>query len=160
MGDNATTDEEREELSPRLVRRNRRFSVPHFSPLDRSIVSFRYDEGKCLFSKELLTDFKEARRVTLKIEGEEKTFQFKVLNLVRQEKLGNILDFIAGRPNQNPRDAVRIIETLFKQTNRNEFLSIRYRYFPRDQKLIDLGQSANDEDERRSFSSSRSMWNR
>lgn len=100
---------------------------------------FRYDEGKNLYTKELLTDFKEPRRVTLKIEGEEKIFQFKVLNLVRQEKLGNILDYLNGRRSQNPHDAIRIIETLFKQTSRNEYLSIRYKYFSRNQQLIDLG---------------------
>ena len=87
----------------------------------------------------MLSDFVEPRRVTLKIDGEEKEFQFKVLKLVRQERFGNILDFLAGRTKKHPRDTMKIIETLLKQTNRNEFLSIRYRFFSRNQQLIDLG---------------------
>lgn len=107
-----------------------------------SSFSFRrYDEGRTLYTKELLTDFTEPRRVSFKINDEEKTFQFKIINLVRQEKLGNIDEFLQGRSNQNPREAVRIIEILLKQTDRNKYFSIRYKYFPRNQRMIDLGKT-------------------
>jgi len=104
------------------------------------IFDYRYDEGKNLYTKELLTDFTQPLRVTLKIENETKMFEFKVLNLVRQEKIQNIFDFINGKTGIRPRDPIRVIETLFKQNIRNEFVCIRNKFFSRQQKLIDLGK--------------------
>jgi hypothetical protein len=69
-----------------------------------------------------------------------KIFEFRVLNLVRQEKIRDILDFINGKTGIRPRDPIRIIETLFKQNIRNDFVCIRNKFFTRQQKLIDLGK--------------------
>lgn len=120
------------------IRRDGREAFNDFRKESRS--SLRCDEGKTMYTKEFLTDFKEARRVTIKMANEEKVFQFKVLNLVRQEKLANIPDFLNGKSPIYPRDAIRITETLLKQTNRNWFLSIKCKHFPRNQQWVDLSR--------------------
>lgn len=141
--------DERWETLQELIRKEKNFPLVWFDRTNRFLFDFRffnvfsfrrYDEGRTLYTKDLLTDFTQPRRVSLKINDEEKTFQFKVLNLVRQEKIGNINEFLQGRLAQNPREAVRVIEILLKQTNRNEYLSVGYKYFPRNQQMIDLGQ--------------------
>ncbi|CAF3399451.1 unnamed protein product [Rotaria sp. Silwood2] len=81
-----------------------------------------YDEGKNLHTRELLTDFTKPRRVKLTVNNEEKTFEFKVRNLVRQENIGNIFDFINGKTTIRPRDPIRIIETLFKQSVHDQYV--------------------------------------
>ena len=140
MGNFTRINSKRKEFSSRLVRLKKRWVF--LKILHVFCFSFeRYDEGRTLYTKDLLTDFTSPRRVSLKINDEEKTFQFKVLNLVRQEKIGNINEFLQGRSTQNPREPVRIIETLLKQTDRNKFLSIRYKFFPRNQRMIDLGKT-------------------
>ncbi len=88
----------------------------------------------------MLIDFTKPLRVTLKIDNEDKIFEFKVLNLVRQEKIGDILDFINGKTEIRPRDPIRVIETLFKQNIRNDFVCIRNKFYSQQQKLIDLGK--------------------
>ncbi len=93
-----------------------------------------------MYTRELLTDFTKPLRVTLKIDNENKTFQFQILNLVRQEKIRDILDFINGKTGIRPRDSIRIIETLFKQNIHDDFVCIRNKFYNRKQKLIDLGK--------------------
>ncbi len=93
-----------------------------------------------MYTRELLTDFTKPLRVTLKIANEDKTFEFKVLNLVRQEKIRDIFDFINGKTGIRPRDPIRVIETLFKQNIRNDFVCIRNKFYSRKQKLIELGK--------------------
>ena len=79
--------------------------------------------------------------MTLKIENEEKTFQFRVLELVRQEQLRNVSDFIQGRNTIRPRESIRSMEILLKQNVHNKFLAIKNKFYHRQQKLIDLGNS-------------------
>ncbi|CAF3771180.1 unnamed protein product [Rotaria sp. Silwood1] len=98
-----------------------------------------YDEGKNLYTRELLTDFTKPIRIQIKINNENKIFEFKVLNLVRQEKIRDIFDFINGRTEIKPRDPIRVIETLFKQSIRNDLVCIRNNFYSRHQQLIDLG---------------------
>lgn len=93
-----------------------------------------------MYTTELLTDLTKPLRVTLKIDNEEKTFQFRVLDLVRQEKIRDIWDFINGKSAIRPRDPIRVIETLFKQKVHNEFVCIRNKFYSRQQKLLDLGK--------------------
>lgn len=69
-----------------------------------------------------------------------KTFQLKILNLVRQEKLGSIHEFVQGKSRTRPREAIRTIETLFKQTARNELVAVRNQFYDRKQTLEDLGE--------------------
>ncbi|CAF1119264.1 unnamed protein product [Rotaria sordida] len=90
-------------------------------------------------AKELLTDFTKPIRVTLNINNEKKTFEFEVLNLVRQEKIRDIFfDFINGQTGIRLRDPIRVIETLFKQKIRNDFVCIKNKFYSRRQQLIDL----------------------
>jgi uncharacterized protein YkvS len=100
----------------------------------------RYDEGSNLYTRELLTDFTKPLRVTLKMDNEDKTFEFKVKNLVRQEKIGDIFEFINGKTGIRPRDPIRIIETLFKQNIRNDLVCIKNKFYSRRQQLVDLGE--------------------
>jgi hypothetical protein len=91
-----------------------------------------------LYTRELLTDFTKPLRVTFKMDNEEKKFEFKVLNLVRQEKIRDIFEFINGKTGIRPRDPIRVIETLFKQTIRNDLVCIRNKFYSRRQQLVDL----------------------
>ncbi len=76
----------------------------------------------------------------MKLDNEDKIFEFKVLNLVRQEKIRDIFDFINGKTGIRPREPIRVIETLFKQTIRNDLVCIRNKFYSRQQKLVDLGK--------------------
>jgi hypothetical protein len=93
-----------------------------------------------LYTRELLTDFTKPLCVTLKTDDEEKTFEFKVLNLVRQEKIRDIFDFINGKTGIRPRDPIRIIETLFKQSIQNDLICIKNKFYSRRQQLVDLSK--------------------
>ncbi|CAF1077709.1 unnamed protein product [Rotaria sordida] len=122
------------------ARKNERWqTLQELSKKEKNFPIVWYDEGKNLYTRELLTDFTKPIRITLKINNEDKIFEFKVLNLVRQEKIRDIFDFINGRTVTRPRDPVRVIETLFKQSIRNDLVCIRNKFYSRRQKLIDLG---------------------
>ena len=69
-----------------------------------------------------------------------KTFQLEILNLVRQEKLGNIQEFVQRKLRTRPRESVRIIETLLKQTARNDLVAVRNQFYNRNQNLDDLSE--------------------
>ncbi len=69
---------------------------------------------------------------------EMKLFQLNKLDLVRQDKIQNIHDFIQKKTNIRPREAIRIIETLFKQRARNDLICVRNQFYDRRQKLDDL----------------------
>ncbi|CAF1024442.1 unnamed protein product [Rotaria sp. Silwood1] len=97
-----------------------------------------YDEGKTLYTRALLTDFTEPIQIKLKRGDETKTFQLNILNLVRQEKISNIFDFIQKKTILRPRETVRIIETLFKQRARNDLVCVRNQFYNRNQILDDL----------------------
>jgi hypothetical protein len=69
---------------------------------------------------------------------EMKLFQLNKLDLVRQDKIQNIHDFIQKKTNIRPRESIRIIETLFKQRARNDLICVRNQFYDRRQKLDDL----------------------
>ncbi|CAF1114885.1 unnamed protein product [Adineta ricciae] len=121
------------------ARKNERWeTLQQLAKREKSFPIVWYDEGSNLYTRELLTDFTKPLRVKLNIDDEEKVFEFKVLNLVRQEKIRDIFDFIAGRTSIRPRDPIRIIETLFKQSVHNDLVCIRNKFYSRRQKLVDL----------------------
>ncbi|CAF3642720.1 unnamed protein product [Rotaria sp. Silwood1] len=125
---------------PCPAKKNERWEVLQvLSKKEKDFPIVWYDEGTNLYTRELLTDFTQPRRVKLTINNEEKIFEFKVLNLVRQEKIGNIFDFINGKTTIRPRDPIRIIETLFKQRVHDQYICIRNKYYDRRQQLLDLG---------------------
>ncbi|CAF1268322.1 unnamed protein product [Rotaria sp. Silwood1] len=101
-----------------------------------------YDEGRNLYSTQNLT-------LTLKKEyeceivhkktGRTNRFRFLLINLVKTYDLKTIFDFIKRRIPVRPHDPVRILETLFKQTQRAEMITIKNQSYPKNQKLDDLG---------------------
>jgi hypothetical protein len=76
--------------------------------------------------------------VKLERSDETNTYLLKILNLVRQEKIQKIFDFIQKKTAIRPRETVRIIEILFKQQARNELVSVRNQFYDRNQVLDDL----------------------
>jgi hypothetical protein len=125
---------------PRLARKDERWeTVQRIAKREKNFPVIWYDEGKTIYTKELLTDFTKPLQITFKTNNEDKTFQLHVLNLVRQEKIRDIYDFIEKKTSIRPRDSIRIIETLFKQRARNDLIAIRNQFYDRKQKLDDLG---------------------
>ena len=102
------------------------------------IIFLRYDEGKTLYTRELLPDMTEPIMVKLERGDETNTYLLKILNLVRQEKIQKISDFIQKKTTIRPRETVRIIEILFKQQARNELVAVRNQFYDRNQVLDDL----------------------
>jgi uncharacterized protein YfkK (UPF0435 family) len=126
---------------PRLARKDERWeTVQRIAKREKNFPVIWYDEGKTIYTKELLTDFTKPLQITFKLNNEDKTFQFQILNLVRQEKIRDIYDFIEKKTSIRPRDSIRIIETLFKQRARNDLIAIRNQFYDRKQKLDDLGK--------------------
>jgi len=99
----------------------------------------RYDEGKTLYSREILPELVLPIQIKLKKDDEIKTFQLNKLDLVRQDRTQSIHDFIQNKVNIRPREPVRIIETLFKQRARNDLICIRNQFYDRRRQLDDLG---------------------
>jgi hypothetical protein len=101
---------------------------------------FRYDEGRILYSQEILPELTLPIQVTLGKDEEMKTFQLKKLDLVRQDRTGSISDFIQKKTNTRPRETMHIIETLFKQHARNNLICIRNQFYDRRRQLDDLSE--------------------
>jgi hypothetical protein len=91
-----------------------------------------------LYSRELLSDFTEPIQIKLGKGDETKTFQLKIINLVRQEKIQKIFEFIQKKTMNRPREIMRSIEVLFKQKARNELVCVRNQFYDRNQILDDL----------------------
>jgi UDP-N-acetylglucosamine transferase subunit ALG13 len=85
-----------------------------------------------------LSDFTEPILIQLGKGDEMKTFQLKILNLVRQETIRKIFDFVQKKTITRPHDTVRTIEILFKQQARNELVCVRNQFYDRNQVLDDL----------------------
>ncbi|UJR23980.1 hypothetical protein I4U23_026946 [Adineta vaga] len=101
-----------------------------------------YDEGKNLYSIENLTlNYKKEYQceITHKKTERKNKFRFLLINLVKTYELKTIFDFIQKRIDVRPHDPVRILETLFKQTQRSEMITIKNQSYPKHQRLDDLG---------------------
>ena len=101
-----------------------------------------YDEGKNLYSSENLTlNWKKEYQCELiqKKTGRTNKFRFLLINLVKTYELKTIFDFMEKRIAQRPHDPVRILETLFKQTQRAEMVTIKNQSYAKHQRLDDLG---------------------
>lgn len=92
-----------------------------------------------MYTREILPELTLPIQIRLKKDDEVRLFQLNKLDLVRQDRIQNIHDFIQNKINIRPREAIRIIETLFKQRARNELIGIRNQFYDRHQKLDDLG---------------------
>jgi len=102
-----------------------------------------YDEGKNLYAIENLTlNFKKEYQCEIihKKTGRKNKFRFLLINLVKTYELKSIFDFIQKRIAVRPHDPVRILETLFKQTQRSEMITIKNQSYLKDQRLDDLGK--------------------
>jgi hypothetical protein len=86
----------------------------------------------------MLPDVKLPIQIQLKKDDETKRFQLNKLDLVGQNRITDIQDFIQKKSNLRPREAIRIIEILFKQRARNDLISVRNQFYDRRQKLEDL----------------------
>jgi hypothetical protein len=91
-----------------------------------------------LYSRELLPELTEPVLVRLGNGDEMKTFQLTILNLVRQEKIQKIFDFIQKKMITRPYEVVRSVEILFKQQARDGLVCVRNQFYDRNQILDDL----------------------
>ncbi|CAF2681440.1 unnamed protein product [Rotaria sp. Silwood2] len=124
----------------RLTRKDDRWEVIQlFVKQRKNFPIVWYDEGKTLYSREMLPDLTLPIQIVLEKDNERKVFQLKKLVLVRQDRIQNIFNFIEKKVNIRPRETVRIIETLFKQRARNELIAIRNQFYDRRRQLEDLG---------------------
>lgn len=99
----------------------------------------RYDEGKTLYTREILPELILPIQINLAKDDRMNTFQLRKLNLVRQDRIQNIYDFINKKNSIRPRETIRIVEVLFQQRARNELISIRNQFYDRRRQLDDLG---------------------
>lgn len=75
---------------------------------------FRYDEGKCLYSTQKLSQRQFPRIYTLPADNQNK-LRFCIQNLAGQWSTSTIFDYIRTPNNDVPLCAIRILETLLKQ---------------------------------------------
>ena len=126
----------------RSARKDERFEVMEKIIVRESFPLVWYDEGKNLYAVENLTLKlnKEYRcDIVHKKTGQTNQFRFLLLNLVKTYELKTMFDFIQRKIDVRPHDPVRILETLFKQTQRLEMITINNQSYPRHQRLDDLG---------------------
>lgn len=101
-----------------------------------------YDEGKNLYAIENLTlNFKKEYQceITNQKTDRRNKYRFLLINLVKTYELKSIFDFMQRRLAIKPHDPVRILETLFKQTQRYDMVTIKNQSYPKHQRLDDLG---------------------
>jgi len=101
-----------------------------------------YDQGKTLYSQENLTlklKNEYECEITHRKTGRKNRFRFLLINLVKTYDLKVLFDFIQRRITHRPHDAVRILETLLKQTQRAEMVVIKNQFYYKNQRLDDLG---------------------
>ena len=99
--------------------------------------AFRYDEGKTVYSKEILPDLGLPIEISLTKE-EVKKFCLTKCNLVQQTRIQSIHDYIRQKTTIRPQETIRIIETLFKQRAQSDLISIRNQFYDRRRELEDM----------------------
>ena len=103
-----------------------------------------YDQGKSLYAKENLTiKFNKEYECEILHKKTNRTnrFRFLLINLVKTYDLTVLFDYIQRKTLVRPHDPVRILETLLKQTQRSEMITIKNQSYPKNQKLDDLGNA-------------------
>ncbi|CAF1297196.1 unnamed protein product [Adineta ricciae] len=100
-----------------------------------------YDEGKSLYSIELLVDLKDQYEITIKDKksDREQRYRLLIINLVKSYDIQVLWDFIENKIAIRPRDPIRILETLLKQTTRATMVCVKNQFYDRRQELDDLG---------------------
>ncbi|UJR20428.1 hypothetical protein I4U23_023559 [Adineta vaga] len=98
-----------------------------------------YDEGKTIYTKDMLPEIKLPIQVKLGKGDDMKVFQLTKCDLVGQNRIQNIHDYIRQKTTHRPQETIRIIETLFKQRARNDLIAIRNQFYDRRRQLEDMG---------------------
>ncbi|CAF0858888.1 unnamed protein product [Rotaria sp. Silwood1] len=100
-----------------------------------------YDEGKSLYSIELLVHLKDQYEITIKDKksDREQKYRLLIINLVKSYDIQVLWDFIENKIAIRPRDPIRILETLLKQTTRATMVCVKNQFYDRQQELDDLG---------------------
>ncbi|CAF1938445.1 unnamed protein product [Rotaria magnacalcarata] len=100
-----------------------------------------YDEGKSLYSIELLVDLKSQYEIMIKDKKSDREQKYRLLliNLVKSYDIQVLWDFIENKIPIRPRDPIRILETLLKQTTRATMVCAKNQFYDRHQQLDDLG---------------------
>lgn len=102
-----------------------------------------YDQGKVLYSLENLTvKFKKEYQCQLKHKKTEQVnrFRFLIVNLVRTYSMKTIFEYVRQETPIRPVDSVRVVETLLKQKQQSEMVQVRNQFYPKNQRLEDLGK--------------------
>jgi hypothetical protein len=86
----------------------------------------------------MVPDIKLPIQIRLGKGDEMKNFQLNKLDLVRQDRIQSIYDFIQNKVTIRPHETVRIIETLFKQRARNDLICVKHQFYDKRQQLEDL----------------------
>jgi hypothetical protein len=126
----------------RSCKRDERFQVMKTIIEREEFPLVWYDQGKNLYSKQnlSLTLKKEYQcEIIHKKTNRTNRFRFLLINLVKTYDLKTIFDFIQRKISLRPHDQVRILETLFKQTQKSEMIVINNQSYPKNQRLDDLG---------------------
>ncbi|UJR37628.1 hypothetical protein I4U23_030325 [Adineta vaga] len=100
-----------------------------------------YDEGKSLYSIELLVGFKNQYEIMIKDKKSDREQKYRLLliNLVKSYDIQVLWDFIENKVAIRPRDPIRILETLLKQTTRATMVCVKNQFYDRHQNLDNLG---------------------
>jgi hypothetical protein len=128
----------------RSCRKDERFQVIRTIIEEEHFPLVWYDEGKNLYAIENLTlNFKKEYQCEInhKKTGRKNKFRFLLINLVKTYELNSIFDFTQKKIAVRPHDPVRILETLFKQTQRLDMVTIKNQSYPKHQRLDDLGKN-------------------
>ncbi len=128
----------------RSCKRDERFQVMKTIIEREQFPLVWYDQGKNLYATENLTlKLKNEYECEIihKKTGRINRFRFLLINLVKTYDLKTIFDFIQRKISVRPHDPIRILETLFKQTQRAEMIVINNQSYPKNQKLDDLGEN-------------------
>ncbi|CAF3167345.1 unnamed protein product [Rotaria socialis] len=96
-----------------------------------------YDEGKNLYSIEnLMLNLRKKEyqcEINDKNTGQTNRFRFLILNLVKIYTLKTIFDFIQNKISIKPHGLVKILESLFKQTQRSDIITIKNQSYRKHQ---------------------------
>lgn len=126
----------------RSCRRDERFEVMKTIIERENFPLVWYDQGKNLYSMEnlTLTLKKEYEcQIVHKKTGRKNRFRFLLINLVKTYHLNDINEFIQRKSPRRPQDSVRILEILLKQIQQTEMIVIKNQFYPKNQRMDDLG---------------------
>ena len=101
-----------------------------------------YDDGKNLYSMDLLVDLKDQYEIGIRDvkSNRDQKYRLLIINLVKSYDIQVVWDFIENKIAIRPRDPIRILETLLKQTTRANMVCVKNQFYDRKQTLDDLGR--------------------